>query len=173
MSSAPPATASQVPRAVIEGHAGLLVLEGADRYRPFATLLGTARELGTPVIFAATDLQVFATSVASARAGEHWIRPPCLSAFLGTSLSLLLRRENVQTLIVAGGRTSVEAHYSFVDAHQNDFFCRLAEDCMAGESVASHEAALKAMEYLQTGARQTATSLLTALRATHERNSRP
>ena len=172
MNSASPATAIQGPRAVIEGHAALLVLEGADQYRPFATLLDTARQWRMPVIFAATDSRIFATSVASARAGEHWIRPPCLSAFLGTSLSLSLTRQKVQTLIVAGGRTDVEVHYSFVDAHQNDFFCRLAEDCMAGESVASHEAALKAMEYLQTGARQSVTSLLTALRATHERNSR-
>ena len=165
-------TATQRRRSIIEGNPALLVLEGADEYRPFATLLNATREWALPVIFAATDSRVFAAGVAAARAREHWIRPPCLSAFLGTSLSLLLAQQNVQTLIVAGGRTNVEVHYSFVDAHQNDFFCRLVEDCMAGESLASHEAALTAMEYLQTGARQSATTLLTALQATHARFSR-
>ena len=39
-----------------------------------------------------------------------------------------------------------------MDAHQSDYFCRVIEDCVAGSSVPAHEAALRAMEYLQTGA---------------------
>lgn len=149
------------------------MLQGAETYQPFAQLLSTARGLFIPVIFAAADAQVFAAGVGAARTGENWIRPPSLSAFLGTPLSLLLAELNAQTLVLAGGRTSVEVHYSFVDAHQNDFFCRVSEDCMAGVSPAAHEAALKAMEYLQSGARQTSASLFAALRAYQTRRSSP
>jgi isochorismate hydrolase len=156
---------------VIEGNPALLVLDGANAYRPFASLLNAIRGWSMPVIFAAADSQTFAVGVSAAHAGEQWIRPPCLSAFLGTPLSLLLSQLNVQTLLLAGGRTSVEVHYSFVDAHQNDYFCRLAEDCMTGVSPAAHEAALKAMEYLQTDARQSSTRLLAALQAAQARRS--
>jgi nicotinamidase-related amidase len=156
------------PRALIEGRPALLVLEGADQYRPFSTLLQIARQRRVPLICTAADQWSLAAGVSTASAAEHWIQLPCLSAFLGTSLSLLLMRLNVQTLIVAGGRTSVEVHYTFVDAHQNDFHCRVAEDCMAGHAPAAHEAALKAMEYMQTGARQRAASLVSALDAIHE-----
>jgi Isochorismatase family len=172
MSPTPLATAARPPRSVIEGNPALLVLEGADEYRPFMPLLNAARGWAMPIVFAVSNCRVFAAGVSVPRAGEHWIRPPCLSAFLGTSLSLLLAQLNVQTVIVAGGRTSVEVHYSFVDAHQNDFFCRLAADCMAGQSLASHEAALRAMEYLQTGARQSVETLLIALQATRARFTR-
>jgi hypothetical protein len=171
MSSA--ASTSISSRAVIEGRAALLVLEGADNYRPFATLLQAARRCGIPIVYIAADSWSLATGVSTAGAGEYWIQLPCLSAFLGTSLQLLLMRLDVQTLIVAGGRSSVEVHYTFVDAHQNDFFCRVAEDCMASEVPAAHEVALKAMEYLQTGARQRAASLATALTNTYEGKPQP
>jgi hypothetical protein len=42
---------------------------------------------------------------------------------------------------------------------------------MAGASPAAHEAALKAMEYLQTGARQSSTTLVAALQAFEARRS--
>ena len=158
-------------RSVIEGNPALLVLGGADVYRPFAPLLNAARSLSIPVIFATVDAETCGPTGSAVLAGEGRIHPPCLSAFLGTPLSLLLARLNAQTLLLAGGRTSVEVHYSFVDALQNDFFCRLAEDCMAGASPAAHEAALKAMEYLQTGARQSSTTLVAALQAFEARRS--
>jgi isochorismate hydrolase len=158
-------------RAIIEGNPALLVFKGAAEYPEFSALLGAVREQGAPVIFAEAAQRRLAEGLAAARPGEHWIDLPRLSAFLGTALSLLLRQRNVQTLLVAGGRTNVEVHYSFVDAHQNDFFCRVAEDCMAAEPPALQEGALKAMEYLQTGARQTAAALVRALKA--DRAHRP
>ncbi len=56
------------------------------------------------------------------------------------------------TLILIGSLTDVCVHYTFVDAHQRDFFVRVVEDCVIGSTVARHEASLDAMEYFQHGA---------------------
>lgn len=74
------------------------------------------------------------------------------SAFFGTDLEILLRGLKAETLILMGGLTDVCVHYTFVDAHQSDYFTRVIDDCVAGSSVHAHEASLRAMEYLQTGA---------------------
>ena len=50
------------------------------------------------------------------------------------------------------------------DARQHDYCCRVVEDCVAGSSDEAHEAALRAMEYLQTGARTTSEDVLAAFR---------
>jgi len=70
---------------------------------------------------------------------------------------------SVDTLILCGGLTDVCVHYTFVDGHQSDYFCRVAEDCVGGSSIEAHNAALKAMEYLQSGALQTRATLIDAL----------
>lgn len=49
--------------------------------------------------------------------------------------------------ILIGGDTDVCVHYTFVDGHQHDHFCRVVEDAVAGTSLDGHEAALDAMEY--------------------------
>ncbi len=69
----------------------------------------------------------------------------------------------VETLILCGGLTDVCVHYTFVDGHQSDYFCRVIDDCVAGSSLEAHEASLRAMEYLQTGARCTRESILDAM----------
>lgn len=76
------------------------------------------------------------------------------SAFFHTDLELLLRGLNVQTLILVGSNTDVCIHYTFVDGHQNNYFVRVPEDCVYGGSLEAHNASIKAMEYLQTGAIQ-------------------
>ncbi len=86
------------------------------------------------------------------------------SAFFGTDLEILLRGIKAETLILCGGLTDVCVHYTFVDAHQSDYFCRVAEDCVAGSSIAAHDASLKAMEYLQTGALQTREAIIAAMK---------
>ena len=68
-----------------------------------------------------------------------------------------------ETLVLTGGLTDVCVHYTFVDGHQRDYFCRVVEDCVAGSSEDAHEAALRAMEYLQTGARRSLDEVLAAL----------
>ena len=55
--------------------------------------------------------------------------------------------------------------YTFVDGHQSDYFCRVVEDCVGGSSIEAHEAALRAMEYLQTGAVQSRATVIEALSA--------
>jgi len=47
--------------------------------------------------------------------------------------------------------------------HQSDYFCRVIEDCVAGSSEEAHEAALRAMEYLQKGARRSLGEVLNAM----------
>jgi len=85
------------------------------------------------------------------------------SAFYGTDLEILLKALKAETLILVGGFTDVCVHYTFVDGHQGDYFCRVVEDCVAGSSIAAHDAALRAMEYLQSGARRSAAEIIDAL----------
>ncbi len=88
------------------------------------------------------------------RKGDYIVPKRRYSAFFGTDFEILLRGLKVDTLILCGGLTDVCVHYTFVDGHQSDYFCRVVEDCVGGSSVDAHEAALRAMEYLQTGAVQ-------------------
>jgi nicotinamidase-related amidase len=96
------------------------------------------------------------TAVAAEQTGfrptDYLIKKRRYSAFFGTDLEILLRGLNVDTLLLCGGLTDVCVHYTFVDGHQSDYFCRVIEDCVAGSSEEAHEHALRAMEYLQTGA---------------------
>ena len=97
------------------------------------------------------------------RPDDYLIKKRRYSAFFGTDLEILLRGLKVETLLLCGGLTDVCVHYTFVDAHQSDYFCRVIEDCVAGSSEEAHEAALKAMEYLQKGARRSLDSVLSAM----------
>lgn len=84
------------------------------------------------------------------------------SCFFGTDLEILLRGLKAQTLVLIGGLTDVCVHYTFVDAHQRDYHVRVVEDCVLGSSSDRHEAALDAMEYLQSGARRSTAELTAA-----------
>ena len=88
------------------------------------------------------------------RSDDYLIKKRRYSAFFGTDFEILLRGLKIDTLLLVGGLTDVCVHYTFVDGHQSDYFCRVIEDCVAGSSLEAHEAALRAMEYLQTGARR-------------------
>jgi len=96
---------------------------------------------------------------------DYFIRKRRYSAFFGTDLAILLKGLKAETLILIGGLTDVCVHYTFVDAHQSDFYTRVVEDCVIGSSYAAHDASLAAMEYLQTGARRTTEDVLAALEA--------
>jgi hypothetical protein len=148
-------------RALIEGNAALLILREAAPASPCIANLATE--------FLKRRLPVI-TSVAGGpharqSSGEtgHVIDRPRNSAFYATSLHVLLRDLDVQTLILAGGVTSVSVHYTFVDAHQFDYFCRVVEDSTSGSSAQAQEAALQAMEYMQTGARRNLCAVVAAL----------
>lgn len=94
---------------------------------------------------------------------DYLIKKRRYSAFFGTDFEILLKGLKVDTLLLCGGLTDVCVHYTFVDGHQSDYFCRVIEDCVAGSSEEAHEASLCAMEYLQTGARCSLASVLEAM----------
>ncbi len=97
------------------------------------------------------------------RKGDYIVPKRRYSAFFGTDFEILLRGLKVDTLLLCGGLTDVCVHYTFVDGHQSDYFCRVVEDCVGGSSVQAHEADLKAMEYLQTGAVQSREAVINAI----------
>ncbi len=84
------------------------------------------------------------------------------SCFFGTELEILLKGLRANTLILVGGFTDVCVHYTFVDGHQHDYYCRVIEECTTASSSPAHDAALRAMEYLQAGAVRTAPEIITA-----------
>ena len=94
---------------------------------------------------------------------DYIIQKRRYSAFYGTDLEILLKGLKAETLILTGGLTDVCVHYTFVDSHQGDYFCRVIEDCVAGSSLAAHQASLNAMEYLQHGAIRSIDEVLNAM----------
>ncbi|PRC50430.1 cysteine hydrolase, partial [Mycobacterium sp. ITM-2017-0098] len=87
------------------------------------------------------------------------------SGFIGTDFEIVLSGLKASTLILIGGLTDVCVHYTFADAHQRDFYVRVVSDCVGGSSQYRHDAALDAMEYLQTGALRTTDEILDAFAA--------
>ena len=110
-----------------------------------------------------TDLAVKEMGI---RPDDYVIQKRRYSAFYGTDLEILLKGLRAETLILVGGLTDVCVHYTFVDGHQGDYFCRVIEDCVGGSSVEAHDSALRAMEYLQTGAVRALPEVLRAMKDT-------
>ena len=162
----------------------------AERMASARVAIDKARDRGIPVIFIQEvhrpDLVDFGreldgtedvhclendpnTAIAAEQVGfrrdDYLIRKRRYSAFFGTDLEILLRGLKVDTLLLCGGLTDVCVHYTFVDGHQSDYFCRVIEDCVAGSSEEAHEASLRAMEYLQSGARRSLGEIVTAMDA--------
>lgn len=153
------------------------------------SLIAKARECGVPVVFfqeahrrnlidvgreldGAEDVHLLegdpGTEIAAnlgMGADDYFIRKRRYSCFFGTELEILLKGLRADTLILIGGHTDVCIHYTFVDGHQHDYFCRVVEDAVAGSSMDAHEAALRAMEYLQTGARRSSAEVMAAFDA--------
>ncbi|MES0827979.1 cysteine hydrolase family protein [Ruegeria sp. SCP11] len=162
----------------------------ADRMARTKVAIDKAREVGIPVIFIQeihrsdlvdmgretdgdedvhcldnnplTDLAVDELGILP---DDYRIQKRRYSAFYGTDLEILLRGLKAETLLLTGGLTDVCVHYTFVDGHQGDYFCRVIEDCVAGSSLEAHQASLKAMEYLQHGAIQPIDAVLAAMEA--------
>jgi biuret amidohydrolase len=86
------------------------------------------------------------------------------SGFVGTDFEIVPRGLRASTLILIGGLTDVCVHYTFADAHQLDYYVRVVTDCVGGSSQYLHDAALAAMEYLQTGAMRTTEEILAAFK---------
>jgi maleamate amidohydrolase len=73
---------------------------------------------------------------------EAILRKTQPSAFFGTGYAELLRRQHVDTIIVAGCTTSGCVRATVVDAMSHDFRTILARDCVGDRSLAAHEANL-------------------------------
>ena len=86
------------------------------------------------------------------RSEEFLIRKRRYSAFFGTELEIVLKAYKAETLILIGGLTDVCIHYTFVDGHQHDYRVRVVQDAVGGSSEKAHNAALEAIEYLQSDA---------------------
>lgn len=131
-----------------------------------ANLIDFGRELDgdeTVHCLDSNPLTDFAEEELGMRPDDYRISKRRYSAFYGTDLEILLRGLKTETLILTGGLTDVCVHYTFVDGHQGDYFCRVVEDCVAGSSIEAHNASLKAMEYLQHGAVRSIDEVLCAM----------
>jgi nicotinamidase-related amidase len=98
------------------------------------------------------------------RPEEYLIRKRRYSAFFATELELVLKAHGAQMLILVGALTDVCVHYTFVDAHQHDYRCRVVTDCVGGSSPEAQDAALRAMAYLQRDCLVYSEDVLAALR---------
>jgi len=155
---------------IIVGRAVVLVTAGGVDYHDLDGMLQAARNLAVPIVRfeeraapAPKPRETGKEPVHGTHGSDYFLSKYRPSCFRGTELEILLRGLKAETLILAGSRTDVEIHYTFVDAHQHDYFVRVAEDCVLGSSPAAHDYALSAMAYLQTSARQTSSVLLEAI----------
>ena len=160
---------------------------GAERHARIVELVEAARAAAVPVVFiqevhkrtlldfgreldgvegvhclegdAATEL----ADGLDPRPDEYLIGKRRYSAFFATELELVLRSHGAQTLVLVGALTDVCVHYTFADAHQHDYHCRVVTDCVGGSSRRAHDAALEAMAYLQRDCLVTQRDVLGAL----------
>jgi len=94
--------------------------------------------------------------------GEFIITKRRYSGFFATDLEILLKGLRIETLILMGALTNVCVHYTALDAHQHDYYFHVLEDCCIGSDWDAHEAALKAMAYLQRRSRISSDELMAA-----------
>lgn len=164
-----PGAEARVARAVrlVQGAraAGVPVIFFQEAHRP--NMVDFGRELdGTEGVHCVeTDPHNAIVPALGMREDDYFIRKRRYSCFFGTELEILLKGLKVDTCIMIGGLTDVCVQYTFVDAHQHDYYSRVVEDCVGGSSEEFHEAALKMMEYLQTGARRGTEDVLAAFEA--------
>ncbi len=69
------------------------------------------------------------------------------SAFWGTNLDLLLRSNSIETVIVAGCTTEGCVESTARDAMFNDYYVVVAEDCIASDDRAQHDASMLLMRH--------------------------
>jgi nicotinamidase-related amidase len=172
---------------VLAGDHGIPTMPGGEeRHERTRRILAAARGAGVPCIFiqevhkrslidfgreldGAEGVHCLEGDLATELAGgiepmddEYLIRKRRYSAFFATELELVLKSYRAETLVLVGSLTDVCVHYTFADAHQHDYRCRVVTDCVGGSSVEAHEAALRAMNYLQSDCLVTSDEVLAA-----------
>lgn len=80
---------------------------------------------------------------------EFLVQKRRYSGFFATSLDLILRSYDVDSLILIGGFTDICVLYTSVDAHQHDYFINVVTDLVSGSSGQASSDALKMIHYLQ------------------------
>jgi nicotinamidase-related amidase len=172
------------------GTPGIQTTSGrAERTARIVDLVGTARRHGVPVVFVQEVHKPSLVDIGreldgaegphaiegepstelvdglDPRPEEFLIRKRRYSAFFATELDLVLRSYGTRTVLIVGGLTDVCIHYTAVDAHQHDYFVRVAVDAVGGSSERAHQAALEAIRYLQRDALVTAADMAEAMAA--------
>jgi nicotinamidase-related amidase len=162
---------------------GIPHMGGAAERRPrAAALIEGARAAGVPVVFIqevhkasmidigreldgaedphCVEGEPGTELVFEPRPEEFHIRKRRYSSFFGTELEIVLKAYKAETVILIGGLTDVCIHYTAVDAHQHDYRVRVVTDAVGGSSQRAHDAALAAIEYLQSDALVTSDEVL-------------
>lgn len=80
-------------------------------------------------------------------AGEYVVPKWRSSAFWGTNLDLLLRSSGIKSVVVTGCTTEGCVESTARDAMFNDYYVVVAEDCVASDDPAQHEASLFLMRH--------------------------
>ncbi len=89
------------------------------------------------------------------REDELVVRKYRSSGFWGTNLAMLLRSNGIKTVVVGGCTTEGCVESTARDAMFNDFYVVIAEDCVASDDKAQHDASMLLMRHrfdIATGA---------------------
>src|ERR1700733_7249750 len=81
------------------------------------------------------------------REDELVVRKYRSSGFWGTNLAMLLRSNGIKTVIVGGCTTEGCVESTARDAMFNDFYVVVAEDCVASDDKAQHDASMLLMRH--------------------------